>query len=138
MDAGRLLTSADIKSVDLPLAALPADASTSNPIGRRLGDAMMRGEIVREGRLANGDTGAVAALLGPLTRGVTIPVDEGSILEVGDRVELLAIVGGQPLAVGAVVIHADGRWATFSVPENRVSAVVNELAVGGVMPVLVP
>jgi len=138
IEAGQLITTADIESVELPSAALPVDAAAGNPVGRRLGDSMARGEILRDGRLAESDAGPVAALLGPGNRGVTIQVDEGSVLEVGDRVELLALVGGRPLTVDAEVISVDGRWATFSVPEDRVSAVVNEIAVGGVMPVLAP
>jgi len=138
IEAGGLITSADIESVELPSAALPVDAATGDPSGHRLSDSVARGEIIRDGRLAESDAGPVAALLGPRDRGVTIQVDEGSVLEVGDRVELLALVGGRPVAVGAEVISVDGRWATFSVSKDQVSAVVNEIAVGGVMPVLLP
>lgn len=138
IEAGRPITSDHIAAVELPMAALPDDATTDNPIGRRPNVSMARGEILREGRLAERGVGPVAALLGPTDRGITIQIDEGSVLDVGDRVELLALVGGRTLAVGAEVISVDGRWATFSVAAGQVSGVVNEMAVGGVIPVLVP
>jgi len=78
------------------------------------------------------------ALLPIGTRGVTIRVDDGAIFIRGDVVDLVAMIGGRPVASSAVVISADEGWATFAVAESMVSAVVNELSAGGVMPVLVP
>jgi len=138
IEAGSVISASDVESLQLPVAAIPIDATTDDPTGRRLSDSVTRGEILRDGRLASNGVGPVAALLQPDNRGVTLQIDEGSVLEVGDRVELLALVGGRALADAAEVIAVDGRWATFSVPADRVSAVVNEIAIGGVMPVLVP
>ncbi len=139
LGAGGLLTDSDTHRVELPMAAIPRDASTTSPIGRRLHDDLAEGEILRDGRLADTSASEAAALLGPRSRGVTLRIDDGGGLVVGDRVDLLALVDGRPLAANAVVVATDDRgWATFSVPEGRVSAVVREISAGGVIPVLVP
>jgi len=138
IEAGSVISATDIESLQLPAAAIPIDATTDDPTGLRLSDSVTRGEILRDGRVASNDAGPVAALLQPGNRGLTLQINEGSVLEIGDRVELLALVGGRTLADAAEVIAVDGRWATFSVPADQVSAVVIEIAIGGVMPVLVP
>jgi len=139
LGAGQLITDPDTHRVELPVAAIPRDASTTSPVGRRLHDDVAEGEILRDGRLADGSTSETAALLAPRNRGITLRIDDGSGLTVGDRVDLLAMIDGRPLAANAVVVATDDRgWATFSVSEARVSAVVSEISVGGVMPVLVP
>jgi len=139
LGAGQLITDSGTHRVELPAAAIPRDAATTSPVGRRLHDDVAEGEILRDGRLADGSTSEAAALLAPRSRGITLRIDDGSGLTVGDRVDLLALVDGRPLAANAVVVATDDRgWATFSVSEARVSAVVSEISVGGVMPVLVP
>jgi len=139
IEAGRLITDSEIRSTELPLAALPLDASISSPAGRRLRDDMAQGEVIRDGRLTEGVTSEAAALLDPHSRGITLQIEDGSVLVVGDRVDLLALIDGRPLAANAVVVATNGGgWAMFSVAESQVSAVVSEITVGGVVPVLVP
>ncbi len=138
LDAGQLISPSDVRQRELPIGALPDDPSTADPSGSRLRDAMTSGEVVRIGRLARAGVGTMAARLGPNTRGVTLRIDEGSILAVGDTADLVAMVGGRPVATATRVIATGDGWATFAVAADMVSAVVNELGVGGVTAVLAP
>ncbi len=138
LDAGHLISPSDLQRRELPVGAIPGDSSTADPSGSRLRDAVTTGEVMRIGRLAPEGAGTMAARLRPNTRGVTLRVDEGSVLAEGDTADLIAMMGGRPVATAARVIAAGDGWATFAVADNMVSAVVNELSVGGVMPVLAP
>ncbi len=136
--AGQLIAAGEVEHLNLPAGAIPDDAIADDPTGIRTHDAMTSGEVIRLGRLAPESGSEMAALLPAGTRGITIRIDDGAVVVRGDLVDLVAMVGGRPVATSTVVISAGDGWATFAVPESMVSAVVNELSVGGVVPVLAP
>lgn len=138
LDAGQLISAADVRRRELPLGAIPDDATIVDPTGSRLRDAVAAGEVVRIGRLAPQGAGPMAARLPPATRGITLRVDDGSVLVEGDTVDLIAMAGGRSVATDTRVIASGDGWATFAVADHMVSAVVNELGLGGVMAVLAP
>jgi len=138
LDAGQLISPSDVARRDLPVGAIPDDATVLNPSGSRLRDAVAAGEVVRAGRLAIQGSGPIAARLPPATRGITLRVDNGSVLNEGDNADLIAMIGGRPVATSARVVASGDGWATFAVADYLVSGVVNELSLGGVMAVLAP
>ncbi len=137
LESGHEIDSSDVERRELPVGAIPVDP-TDDPIGIRLIDSVVAGEVIRSGRLATRGAGEIAARLPPGTRGVTVPVDAGSVLSIGDSADLIALRNGRALAPDVRVVSTDDGWATFAVDNTRISAVVNELTLGGVIAVLHP
>ena len=79
----------------------------------------------------------LAARLPTATRGVSIPTASG-VLVPGDRVDVHGVLTGSPVVNGALVVEVTAEDTLIAVPRERVDAVVESMADGGVMLVLVP
>ena len=137
LTAGAVIGPADVESRLLPAAMLPRDARTTSPIGLRLRDSVVRGEIIRTGRLSEAASGSLGAQLPPGTAGMRL-TDPTPHLSVGDTVDLYALLGGERVAERARVLMIDEGTATVALPEIFVPDVVRALTTGDVVPVVVP
>lgn len=136
LDAGHLLVDGDVTPVRLPPSAVPADAATDSPLGHRLADPMGEGEIVRLGRLRGGEESVTSSRVGP-TRGAVALSVAAPHLEVGDRVDLYALLDGATVATdGEVVSMVDGV-PVVAVERSELAAVIQAFSLGDVVPVLV-
>lgn len=134
VDAGTLLTDANTAPRRLPAAALPADAITGSPTGRRSAVDLAPGEILRDARL--GGAGPLASQLLPDEGIVTLTADAAH-LTAGDTVDLYALLTGDMVARRARVIEVDTGIAVVAVPEAVLPAVVRTFTTGDVIAVLV-
>ena len=66
-----------------------------------------------------------------------VPVDS-TVFAVGDAVDVHAVLDGAAVVLGAPVVLATTDEVILAVPSDRVHAIVDALATGGVMLVLVP
>ena len=78
-----------------------------------------------------------ADVLPASARGVPVPNDS-SALAVGDVVDVHAVLGGAAIVRDAVITGHHDNEAVVAVPAERVGSVVDALAAGGVVLVLVP
>ena len=134
--AGTALGADDIELLELPRIALPRDAVTSDPGGSTLASSMVRGEVLRVGRIESHVLSPTAARLPAQTAGLTITVSQ-SALAVGDRVDVYGLLDGNLLASGAEVIAVNDNQPTLAIAETELPAVIRALTIGGVVPVLV-
>jgi hypothetical protein len=124
------------------VVGLLAVATGSYVASRADSPAGGRAEPVVEPRSADPGPGAVAARLPPDTRALAIPVTLGAPpVEVGDRVDLLAvidptIVDGGPaglVARRALIVHHTDELVTVAVERDEVADVALALAAGNVV-----
>jgi Flp pilus assembly protein CpaB len=101
LPAGVVLGAADVRSVPMPRATVPAGVlRPAAAVGRRVGAPMRRGEPVVDVRLLG--PGLTAGLTDPATVAVPVRVADRATAELahaGDRVDLLA-VPAEPVAGG--------------------------------------
>jgi Flp pilus assembly protein CpaB len=143
--AGHRLAAADMRLVDLPAAARPADALDEAPVGAPLAAAVYAGEPLVAGRVAPSGVSALAASLPAGHRGMAVPVDVTMPpLEPGDVVELRAATIDDAGALRtepagtARVIAVEEESVVVAVPVASVDGLVAALAGGPVVAVLVP
>ena len=136
MRAGELVTGETVELVSVPTRLVPERAVTELPVGLRVTTDVGPGEILVEQRLTSRSGSAASIALPPETRGVQL--DRSDVVgEVGDVVDLHALVSGSYIAEG-VVVHADETTVTVAVPATKVAAVVDAISQGGLVSVLVP
>ena len=136
MGAGELVTGATVELISVPTRLVPADAVTEVPVGRRITTEVGPGEILVERRLTSRSGSAASIALPPGTRGVQL--DRSDVVgQVGDVVDLHALLSGSYLAEG-VVVHGDEATVTVAVPTTDVAAVIDAISQGGLISVLVP
>lgn len=133
--AGTRLGSDDVGPTALPVAALPADAATVDPAGRRTSVDLAPGEIVREARLRE-TAGATAAGLPAGTGAVALPAPAPHLTP-GDVVDLLALLDGRRVATAAVVVAVVDDHPVVAVADDDLASVVATFTTGDVVPVLV-
>jgi Flp pilus assembly protein CpaB len=143
--AGHRLTANDVRLVELPAIARPADALGEAPVGAPLAAAVFAGEPLVASRVAPTGVSALAATLPAGHRGVALPVDIATPhLEPGDIVELHATtIDGAGVARGVLtgtgrVLAAEEGSLVVAVPVPAVDELVAALASGPVVAVLVP
>jgi SAF domain-containing protein len=136
LEAGITIGPADVVRRSLPAIALPRDPVRESPVGRRLHDDLVAGEIVRDGRLTDGAAGPLAARLPGGTGGVRL-LSPAPHLAAGDVVDLYALLSGEQVARGAEVISVDDGMPTVAIATNELPAVVRSFTTGDVVPVLV-
>lgn len=136
MRAGELVTGETVELVSVPTRLVPPTAVTELPVGRRVTTDVGPGEILVAQRLTSRSGSAASIALPPGTRGIQI-VRSDVVGEVGDVVDLHALVSGTYLAQG-VVVHSDEAMVTVAVPATDVAVVVDAISQGGLVSVLVP
>lgn len=137
LSAGAVIGASDVESRLLPAATLPRDVQTKSPIGLRLRETVVRGEIVRTGRLSDAAAGTIGAQLRPGTAAMRL-TDPAPHLSIGDTIDLYALLGGERVAERARVLTIDEGNATVAIAEVFVPDVVRALTTGDVVPVIVP
>jgi Flp pilus assembly protein CpaB len=143
--AGHRLTAGDMRLVELPAVARPADAFSEAPVGAPLAAAVFAGEPLVAGRVAPDGVSPLAATLPAGHRGVALPIDIATPhLEPGDVVELHATTideagtaRGASTGTGRVLAVDEGSLVV-AVPVPAVDELVAALAGGPVVAVLVP
>ena len=146
LPVGTVLDADDLDVVGLPDAVVPDDAAPGDPsalVGATVRSPILAGEAIAAARLGASGLGPTAALLPPGWRGVAVPLGAAPPLVPGDRVQLVAVVGG-PGAAGPAsvvadrgeVLTVDGDTLTVAVPDEEVTDVVAAVAQGLVTPVL--
>jgi Flp pilus assembly protein CpaB len=143
--AGHRLAAGDMRLVDLPAVARPADALSEAPVGAALAAAVFAGEPLVAGRVAPSGVSALAASLPPGHRGVALPVDAATPpLQPGDIVELHSTTiddagAARRASTGtARVLAVEEGSLVVAVPVPSVDGLVAALAHGPVVAVLVP
>ena len=145
LPAGHLIGPGDVEVVDLPPAARPDDALAEAPLGTALTRPVFSGEPLVAGRVGLVGAGPVAAAVPAGHRGVALPLAEATpLLELGDRVELRAVVldelgltSARLVGAGEVIGVTEGAL-TVAVPAAQADAVVEGIAAGQVLPVVMP
>jgi Flp pilus assembly protein CpaB len=133
---GEVVTADAVAVTAVPARLVPDDAISDPPLGLRVVSEVGPGEILVARRLSSGPGSAAAIALPDGTRGVTL--DRSQVFgDVGDAVDLHALVSGAPLTQG-VVVHTDETSATVAVTTADAAAVVDAISQGGVVSVLVP
>lgn len=153
LDTGRVIRAADLRTIELPLAAIPPDATTSSPgdlVGATVNRPMYAGEMVVDQRLGPAGLSAVASRVPSGYRAVAVPTGSATPpLSVGDRVDLLTVgdpygarwspaqsggssTGARAVARQVEVLATDGGTLTVIVADTAVADVV-AAAVAGVM-----
>ncbi len=139
--AGELLEPGDLEALALPAVAVPDSAIAAereSPAGRRVRVDLHTGEILLASRLAGAASSAVAARLPADTRGIVIPAGEFDPFVIGDRTDLFDLLDGRPLVREALVVDTSATTITVAIGSDRIGIVVESLAAGGVVAVLVP
>lgn len=107
LPAGAVVTTADLRTVDLPADAVP-DGALDDPVGATLAAPLGPGEPVTEVRLVG--PGLATAALGTTALPVRLSdAGQAALLSVGDRIDLLATDpqdGSTVLAAGDVPVLA--------------------------------
>jgi Flp pilus assembly protein CpaB len=140
VEPGTPLDASNTTVRELPAALVPDGALAALDTGATAATALVAGEVVNTTRVGRGGDGPVSALLPDGTRGLAVPVDEGSLpLRPGDRVDLVAAVtaglGGtaRVVATGAPVAHVGERVVVVAVPTVQLPDVAQALADGRVI-----
>ena len=134
--AGEQISPDDVDLMLAPARLVPVDAVVEPPTGLRVTTDVSAGEILVEPRLTSRAGSAASIGLPVGSRGVQL--ERRSVVgQVGDRVDLHALVSGSYLAQG-VIAHADDESVTVAVPLADVAAVVDAISRGGLVSVLVP
>jgi Flp pilus assembly protein CpaB len=104
---GHVVDDGDLRTVELPPAAVPDDALDA-AAGRVVRALVLEGEVLGRRRLAGAGVEGVAALLPEGTRAVAVPIEPATAppLRVGQRVDLVAVVGSDASIPAAVVVAA--------------------------------
>lgn len=146
MPPGAVLGPGDTTLEDRPAALVPDGALRRAADGAVTAAAIHAGEPVLGARLAPNGRSPTVALLPPGTRGVAVPVGQGSLRpEPGDLVDVLAtfdpsVAGdGEPtvaVALGAVVIAARDDAVTVAVAAEEAPRLAFALTAGAVTLVL--
>ncbi|MCD9623782.1 SAF domain-containing protein [Rhabdothermincola salaria] len=138
---GDVVGPADVEIRALPEVMVP-EGVAEDPLGRAVGDAIVAGEVVLDARLAGWGTGP-AARLEPGQRALAVPVDDRSlVLQIGDRVDVLApevgsTTGARRVARGAEVLAVDALTVTVAVDASAAPAVGRAVLDGAVVLALV-
>lgn len=136
LQAGEVVTADAVTVASVPAQLAPADAVSDIPVGLRVVSEVGPGEILVTRRLSSGPGSAAAIALPDGTRGVTL--DRSQVFgDVGDAVDLHALVSGARLTQG-VVVHTDETSVTVAVASADAAAVVDAISQGGLVSVLVP
>lgn len=136
IEPGEAIEAAMIGMESLPARMVPTDAISEPPLGARVTAEVGPGEILVAHRVTRREGSTASVALPDGTRGVTLHRDQ-VFGEIGDAVDLHAIVSGEHLAT-AVVVDTDEARATVAVPRADVQAVVDAISQGGLVSVLVP
>jgi len=143
LEPGRVISAGDVASYDLPLVAIPSGAMSGDTVGRIVTAPIVAGEVMNQARLAPDGLSAIAGLVPPGARGISVPRPaDGSGLAVqrGDVVDVVAAentnTGEGPTLVAraAVVIEVNDAAVTLAVRADEVPGVA--AAVGRGVPVL--
>ena len=143
---GHVVTAGEVREVSLPPAAVPPEALDRVAPGRVVRSLVLEGEVIVRRRLSAAGVDGIAALLPDGTRAVAVPVEAGTAppLEVGQTVDLVAVVAGDGLipqagvlAAAAPVVHVGDHAVTVALDAEVVPRVAAALAAGAVTLVLV-
>jgi pilus assembly protein CpaB len=137
--AGGVLTAADLRTVRLPAAAVPAGAlpADGSVVGRTLAGAVRRGEPLTDARVVGPELARLAAGSGSVAAPVRLadPAVAG-LVRPGDRVDVVAVTGTggtSTVASGVEVLavpatpasnSSDGALVVLAVPEWAAPRVV--------------
>jgi Flp pilus assembly protein CpaB len=148
--AGALVGTGDLLTRRLPAGVVPDGAvtTTETAVGRRVRNAVRRGEVLVDVRLAEPGAGSTAALLseGTVAVGATVTT-HGPALAPGDVVDVWApaepaarrvATAAVVLTVGATDDLAGGRGVTLAVGEADVPGTTTASLSGPVALVVVP
>ena len=147
VEAGQVLSAADVAVRRLPAALLPAAPVASSPEGHAALVPLAAGEVVLEAKLAPWGTRGVAALVPPGRRALAVPMERGRLpVRTGDRVDVLATFetaepagdgGGQeptfPVATAALVVDVGDEAVTVAVSQHEAPRVAFAVARGTVV-----
>jgi pilus assembly protein CpaB len=149
LDVGDVVRDGDVAAASWPAAVVPRGAvpDTGSAVGRTVVQVIEPGESVLAARLAPEGLHGVAALVPPGWRALAMPVGPAALpLSVGDRVDLVAAVGGthaapsQPpsfvLADNAIVVAVDERSVTVAIRAEDSPRVALGIVTGSVVPAL--
>ena len=145
---GTEIADADVRWVELPVAALPGDVA-GDPVGRVVTEPIVHDEVVAERRLGGADAAGPAALVPPDGRALAVPTDATTPqLAVGDRVDAYspaelaiatpaelarAVAGARRVARGARVVAIDDEAVTIAVTSTEAPAVARAVLDGAVV-----
>jgi hypothetical protein len=136
LEVGEVITADAVEMISAPARLVPPAALRTEPIGGRVTTRVEPGEILVDHRVTNRPGSAASLTLPEGTRGVV--VDRAEVHgEVGDMVELHALISGARLTEG-VVVHIDESSVTIAVPRVDVGPLVDAMSQGGLVSVLVP
>lgn len=139
LDAGDTVGSGDVALLERPVALVPEGAVTTDPTGRMVRAAVVAGEVLVDGRLADAGRSGTTALVPTGWRALAIPVTDAALpAGRGDRVDVIAsfdpsAVDGRPsrvVAEAAVVVDVADEALTVAVPARDATAVAFALANG--------
>jgi pilus assembly protein CpaB len=129
LDPGEVIGRGDVELRALPRGLIPSGALVSSPAGQVVRHPIYAGEVIVGGRLAPMGLSGTAALLPPGRRGVAVPIDPASGLQlvVGDEVDVLVtldptIADGDPtvtVARAALVVAVGELSATVAVTQDQ-------------------
>ena len=137
--AGETIGPGDVELASRPVAHLPRDAVTDDPIGVTVTQALHPGEVVVADRLAGDGRAGPAALVPEGWRAVAVPVVDAPVpTRPGDLVDVIAsfdptLVERDPslvVAADAVVVDVTEDAVTVAVPRSRVTQVAFALTNG--------
>lgn len=130
---------ADVRAVELPPAAVPADAVTELPEQARLAFALPAGAVLMRAHL---DPRGAGAALPPGVRAMPIPVEEGWGVRAGGWVDVWVLgVGERPsrlvaeacTVLSVATAETGPGTALVALPEDAVEQVAQGLTLGRVL-----
>ena len=130
--AGKLLGANDVTMTRLPAAMVPRGAMRRVPVGRRLTERTVAGEVLIASRLRGG-TSRLAATIPEHWRAMMIPVPTAFLeLAPGDHVDVVAPTaeaeGSESIVRDAVVLGSADGIVTIAVPDEVVPIVADAIA----------
>ncbi|HEX9682206.1 MAG TPA: SAF domain-containing protein [Acidimicrobiales bacterium] len=136
--AGSAITEGDVTWRDLPRAVVPGGSAATDPVGQRAAVDLHPGEVLLAARIADGDAGPVAAALPDATVGMGVPHGQsGLVLDVGDRVDVLATVDAGTdsppttrIVRRALVVDVNEDGVTLAVPSDAAPRLAFALVAG--------
>lgn len=127
--AGRVIGPDDLRTIELPRAAIPAGATTSSAndlVGATVNRPIYAGEVMVDGRLGPAGLSAVAARVPAGFRAVAVPTGSAvPPLAPGDRVDLLAV--GDPYGARWSGGGSGASWAGARTVARRVEILATEV-----------
>jgi len=146
LEVGDVVAADDVAVESWPAAMLPRGAieSEADTIDRTVVEVVEQGEAVLAARLAPDGLRGVAALVPSGWRALAVPVGPAALpLSVGDRVDIVAAVGGTDasvspspsfvLADNALVIETDEQSVTVAVPADDAPRVSLGIVTGSIV-----